>query len=229
MFDLDTLKADTRFIIFNNSDNTQYGDTDLIRNLNSWYKTVLTWVMQAEGDWQVNGDIVLGDIVAGQRDYSLPTDLFSLNNVFIMDSSGEYCKAKKTDVASLEVDPETYKPLLPEFDLYDNSLFIFTKDPTIVAQPEGIKLYYEANLTELTEDTTPNLSENVKRILSIGAAYDYAVSLNLSEKRAELKKIIFGDPTVKGDDGLKGDLMIYYASRGESKQIVMEFEQPNYI
>ena len=68
-----------------------------------------------------------------------------------------------------------------------------------------------------------------KRILSIGAAYDYAVSLNLSEKRAELKKIIFGDPAVKGDDGLKGDLMIYYASRGESKQIVMEFEQPNYI
>ena len=51
------------------------------------------------------------------------------------------------------------------------------------------------------------------QIVSICIAYDYALKTMNNEKQVALKRVLYGDPNVKNDDGLKGELEEFYAER----------------
>lgn len=217
-FNLVNLRSDARYLVFGNSSNTDYGDTDLDRNINRWYNTVLGWVLSANGEWQVNGEIATTDILVNQREYILPTDCLKVNKVFIKRGS-EYLEAKQRDLSAVHEDNDTYKPFPPEFDLLDNSLFIYI-DGDITAVTDGIKIIYQTELTELSGATdAPNLAEPFKRLLSLGAALDYCLANEVSGKAKNLKVMM---------DETKKELLEFYATRSTAKPVLIEPVKTNY-
>lgn len=219
-FTLTNLRSDARFLVFGNSTNTDYGDTDLDRNINRWYNTVLGWVLSSNGEWQVNGDIATTDIVVNQREYVLPTDCLKVNKIFIKPTStSEYLEAYQRDLSAIHEDNDTYKPFPPEFDLLDNSIFIYI-DSDITAVTDGIKLVYQTDLTELTATDAPNLAEPFKRLLSLGAALDYCIANEMGGKAKNLKVMI---------DETKKELLDFYATRSTAKPVVITPINHNYF
>jgi hypothetical protein len=219
-FNLLNLRSDARYLVFGDSTNTAYGDTDLDRNINRWYNTILAWILGANGDWQVNGDFVTTSIVALQREYILPTDLLKLNEVYIKSTStGDYLKATQKDLSALQHN-EDYHPITPEFDVLDNSLFIYTPEDTIGAVTDGLKIVYQKNLTELSNTTdAPNLSEPFKRGISIGAALDYCIANEMNAKAKSLKVLL---------DELKQELLSYYSTKSTAREIILQPAEENF-
>ena len=228
---LTSIRADIRYLIFGNNANTTYGDTDLDRNVNSWYKRVLGWILAANGDWQVNGDFATTNIVAGQREYILPTDILKLNEVYIKSTAdGDYVKANQRDILNVENYPEDYYPAIPEFDLMDNSLFIYIPDASITAVTDGIKIYYQTELTELSAGSdVPNIADIFIRAIVYGAAIDYCLANEKWDKAKKLENRLYGDGTVRNDKGIKDELMEFYATRSITKQPNIKAKKKNYI
>ncbi len=217
---LANLRSDIRFLLFSNSSNTQYGDTDVDRNINAWYRRGLAWILEYNGDWQVNGEIALADLVADQREYTLPTDLLKVNEVYIKStSSGEFLKANQTDSANVSVEMDQYYPDQPEFDLLDNSLFVYPMENSVVAVTNGLKIFYQTEITELSGDSdAPNIAEPFERLITYGAAYDYAISNEMRTKGEQLKRDL---------KEIKDELMQYYANRSTVDRTKVLPEQRN--
>ena len=224
-FNLTTLQADARYFAMGNSSATQYGATDLNRNINRWYNEVVAEILKANGDWQINGEIATTNIVAGQREYILPTDILKLNEVYIKTAvSSEYEKAKQIDAFNKpqELDQATYGyyPEIPEFDINDNSLFIYTNETTIGNSTAGLKIHYQVDITELSGSTdAPNIAEPFKRLISLGAAFDYCVANSMDSKANSLKVLI---------DEKKKDVLEFYANRSTVKGLRIVPKQTNY-
>jgi hypothetical protein len=220
-FSLTNLRSDTRYLIFNDSTNTQYADTDLDRNLNRWYNDAIGSLLKVNGEWQVNGEIATTNIITGQREYTIPADTMKVNEVYIKSiSSGEYVKATQRDPINVDIEPESYNPDPPEFDLFDNSIFIYIPQTSITEVTAGIKIHYQSDVTELSTGTDkPNLAEPFKRYLSYGAAFDYAVANEMWNKvkafEAQLKVY-------------EAKMLEFYLSRSTVKRIRMTFKQENY-
>lgn len=219
-FTLENLRSDARYFVFGDSTNTDYGNTDLDRNINRWYQTILADILSMNGDWQVNGEIAKRNLVASQSEYPLPTDILKLNKVYIKPTaSDDYLEADQRDLSEIHEDNSTYNPDLPEFDLLDNSIFIFLSD-SIVDVTEGLKIVYQANLTELINTTdAPNISEPFKRLLSLGAALDYCIANELNNKAKSLKVMI--------DEG-RAALLEFYAHRSTVKPAIIKEEKKHY-
>lgn len=218
-FNLVNLRSDARYLVFGDSTNTDYGDTDLDRNINRWYNTILSWALAVNGDWQINGDFVDTDIVAGQREYILPADLLKPNEVYIKSTSaGEYVEATQRDLSSIGYN-EDYHPASPEFDVLDNSIFIYLPEETITDVTDGLKLVYQKNLIELVNTTdAPNLSEPFKRGISIGAALDYCIANEENSKAKSLKVLL---------DELKKELLVFYASKSTARDVAITPAEEN--
>ena len=218
-FNLVNLRSDARYLVFGNSTLTDYSDTDIDRNINRWYNTVLGWVLSANGEWQINGEIATADTVAGQREYILPSDCLKVNKIFIKTSAtSDYLEGKQRDLSAVHEDTDNYKPFPPEFDLLDNSIFIYT-DSDITAVTDGIKIVYQTDLTELSSTLAPNLAEPFKRLISLGAALDYCVANEVSSKAKNLKVMI---------DETKKELLEFYATRSTAKPVMIEPININY-
>lgn len=232
-FDLQTIQADARYIALGNSTDTSYGATDLNRNINRWYWRCIGWAIKVNGDWQVKGAVATTDIVISQRDYSLPTNIIRLNEVYIKyQTSGEYYKAKQRDPKMIVPEPDQatcgYFPTLPEFDIFDNYIKIYTPDSTIAAVTAGLKIHFQKELTELSGNTDePDLPEIVRRIISTGAALDYCIANGIYNKAKKLENSIFGDPTVKNDNGMKAELEEHYANRSTNNPAILTPEEEN--
>ena len=203
---LTNLRSNIRYLVFGKSDNTAYSDTDIDRNLNNNYETVLNWVIQANGDWEINGEIATTDIVANQRDYTFDSSFIKVKEIYIKSTStGEYVKANKVDVSLIDCDPETYHPSIPEYDLSDNQMYIYLPGD-ITNVTDGIKLYAQTDLTKLVNASdSPNLPELVVNILSLMTADDYCVANEMWNKSKALQTKVY--------QVLKPDLQEYYAHR----------------
>lgn len=205
MTNLQNLISDARFQVFGDSTNTQYSDTDIKRNINNWYKTVLTWIIEANGEWQVNGEETTTNLVAGQKEYILPTDLLKFNEIYFK-INGEYQKGTLLDPQDIGVDPDSYIPVYPSYDLKDNSLFVYLGQD-IVETEDGIKMHYQTDIvTELSANgDNPNINDNFRRLLACGSAFDYCLANEMWNKLKKLEDIIF--------QVLKPDLIKYYSRK----------------
>lgn len=218
-FTLTNLISDAKFFVFGDSSNTQYGDTDIKRNINRWYNTGLSWILQANGDWQIEGEKATTDLVASQSDYALPSDIIKLNEVYIKYDSGDYVKAIQRDPANNDQDPDSDYYSAPEFDLMDNSIYIYLP-VTVPNMTAGLKIHYQTDITELSGSSdVPNISEPFKRLLSVGSAYDYCIANEMWNKAKKLEDLI---------KLIKTDLLEYYANRSTAKPIQLITKQTNY-
>jgi hypothetical protein len=216
MQNLQDIISDARFHVFGDSTNTQYSDTDIKRNINNWYRTVLSWIIEANGEWQVNGEETTTDLEAGQKEYILPTDLLKFNEIYFK-INGEYKKGTLIDPQNIGVDPDDYQPVYPSYDLKDNSLFLYFSED-IVETEDGIKLHYQTDIvTELSANgDNPNITDNFRRLLAIGSAYDYCIANEMWNKSTKLERLIF--------EVYKPDLTKHYSKKNTKPTVLVPYK-----
>jgi len=223
--DLTKLRADARFYVFGDSTNTNYSNTDVDRNINLRYQEALGKVLEANGDWQVNGEIAIADLVATQREYILPLDILKINDVYIKyETSGYYKKATIRDTNTIYQEPDQadygYYPETPEIDLMDNSLFVYLPIEDIPDITDGLKIRYQTELTDLANTSDePNIAEPLRRFLSIGSAIDYCIANEMWRKKNELDKEL---------DKYETKMFNHYANRINDKQPIITPAEENY-
>ncbi len=185
---LTELISTTRFYL-GGIDTTSYSDANITAALNRYYHKAIAKAIQANGQWEVNGEVATTDLKTGQQEYVLttPVPLLSLKRIELnlTGETNNWCYPELIDMRSINT-PLSNDTLLngsrqSHIRIYDNSLFLLdipTKD--VIG---GLKIYYQYEAVDLATGTdTPNLVEEIQTYLINGACYDYCVSFDLSEK-----------------------------------------------
>lgn len=219
---LTALRASARRkISFQSTAAAKYADADVDANLNEWYREIMSWVFAATGIWEFQGETSTTNLVSGQNEYVLPTDMVILNRVEVLyPDQTDYIVARRVDdkqvegsaFANGEIEMGTEGS--PVYRVFDNSIFLYPA-PT-AAVTNGLKVEIMDDVTELSAaGDSPNLNPLMHKILAIGAAYEYC-STNGHERKADrLSRRIFG--RFEGDSsGLKTQLEALVSSRDRS-------------
>lgn len=137
-----------------NITSNDYSDADIVNSMNSYYQKAIAIAIQISGEWEINGEIATTDIVAGQKEYALTTDvpLSYLKRIEVNLSGG----VNDWEIADI-IDLRTYHlPLSnenlgsndrPIIDIFDNSIIF--KDSPSVNVTDGLKIYYNKSAVEL--------------------------------------------------------------------------------
>lgn len=213
---------DAYFLIFGDSgDHTaDYPLADVARNVNRWSDKVVTKILQSdknlEWDDANKTDLPIANIniASGQNDYGVNGSTYlKISRVEIRDASGNPILLKRFSLddangrAFWDMQAESGTP--SAYMVRGNSLF-FDRTPNY-SYTAGLRVFYQRNVDYFTAaDTTktPGFAENYHRILSLGAAYDYAVMAGMSEKAATFRNEI---------NAMEADLMNFYAYRNPTK------------
>lgn len=135
-----------------NITSTEYADVDIVNSMNTYYQKAIAIAIQISGEWEINGEIATTDIIAGQKEYALTTDVpvSYLKRIEINLDGG-------TDTWELAdiIDLRTYHTALsnkssccePVIDIFDNSI-IFRDTPTKNVT-DGLKIFYNKSAVEL--------------------------------------------------------------------------------
>lgn len=213
------------------------------RNANEWVKKVGAWIWQSSSTWKFDDSnlttlpVATNDLVANQQDYTLPTSIFKLDRVEVMDADGNYQKLipfDKSQVTDEAMDEFLSVAGMPRYyDVEGNSLFLYPKPASAsVTLTNGIQIYVGRDIDPFISTDTikePGFSEYFHRVVSIGMALDYAVSKGLKDKATALRKVLYGDPSVSGDKGLKGDIQEAYGTRDRDFKTKLRVKVDNRI
>lgn len=217
------IRSDARFFVSPQLTSTEYPDATLDFNANRWYRQVLVWALEAQGEWEIQGDIAYRDGQTGVTTYALPDNLLVIERVEVKLDGVNFITANPIRLID-QPTPEGNTtrviddPNAPTYDLFGPNLVIRPGFSTDVVN--GIKIWLQKDFTDLDGTTykTPQIPEPVRRILSIGAAFDYAIAEEMYKKASELKKMIFGDPLVPNDTGLKGAVETLYSMQANNRR-----------
>lgn len=234
---LSDIRTDARYHISPQLTSTQYPDADLDRNANHWYKKIVGWAIATQGDWQMGGEAIYRDFQPGVSTYALPDRLVRVFKGEVMyETGGSFVPLYFRDIQANQGDVEGNASRdfddtdRPTADLIGTNIQI---RPTIEAGGDtvvnGIKLWVQLSLSDMdASNSIPELMEPVQRALSIGAAMDYAEAEEMWTKYRELKYQMFGDPRVKDDEGIRGELRTLYSIRSGAKRDGMNARRRSY-
>ena len=223
---------DIDYILFGSSTATSpYAIADKTRNINNAYDKVVSLILQADGRWEWDDnnktDLPIGttSLVANQQDYEMSAATFlKILKVEIKDSSGNWKVIKpislddKRNISITEYKSTAGTP--EEYDKLGNSIFLFPKPS--YASSGGLKIFYQRNVTHFAADDTtdvPGFAENFHRLLSYGAAFDYAVAHQMTGKISILKPLI---------TEMERDLIKFYSTRGRDEKMSISLQEENY-
>lgn len=213
---------DTYFLLFGDSSDhsADYPLADLARNANRWYDKVTIKILQADKrfEWddtnKTDLPIAKINIVSGQNDYGVSAATYlKVSRVEARDSQGNRILLDRftlddvTGRAFGDMQAESGTP--SAYMLRGSSLF-FDKTPNY-SYTEGLRVFYQRNVDYFAStDTTkvPGFAEPFHRLLSLGAALEYAVAKGMKDKQASLRADIAS---------MEQDLVNFYATRNDSK------------
>jgi hypothetical protein len=229
--ELTDLRADARFLISPQITSTEYADTALDRNLNLWYRSVLSWIVSVQGEWEINGDIFTRDLSTGVTDYEMPSSLFRLFKGEIMyDTTQGFVPLTPISVqGKSSVEGNSTRPIddftRPTLEVFGN--FLQIKPAPTADVVNGLKLWAQVDFVDITtSNDTPDLIALIHRALSVGAAMDYAFAQEMWSKFSKLKQMMFGDASMPDDKGIKGNIEDLYSNRaGQREQRIIARRQ----
>lgn len=229
---LSVIQADARYLISPQLTSTDYSDEALLRNANHWYRMAVGWVLEFMGGWEYNQEFSTTNLVNGQTEYVLPSTLLRLTRVEIKyPGSSEYVTAGLLDDKNIS-DPLGTEEIIgasestPFYRVGDNSIFIYPQPDDAVTA--GLRIEYADDITDLSEaGDLPNLPAVLHRILSMGAAHDYALAKEMYRKKEELAREIYGKPGVVGT-GLKYQLESLFSRRENATKPQIRVRKENY-
>lgn len=216
---LTDIRQDARSLISPQCTATMYPDVLLDKNANLWYRQILGWAMAEQGEWEINGDYMVIDLEENVPEYEIPVGLIRIYKAEIMYQNGgtyvpltQISIQRNQQVAAGNATMQDSSKDAPTLEVFGDFLKV---DPAPdVAVVNGFKLWAQLDFVDLTEEEgLPDLNPVVHRAISVGAAMDYAFSKEMWVKHLELKRMMFGDPRVPDDDGIKGQVKLLYAIR----------------
>ena len=223
---LTNLRALTRYYALGDSTATNYSDADTLINLNGRYQDAFLLATQNDGDFQFNGDGSQSiSITTGARAYTLATDLFKADRVEIKypSTATTYQEAKQVDENQIKYyGKDNYTPSPPEFGLLGTKveIFVSAKTADIASVTDGIKVYYQKELTELSVAGDAIIFPDVfARYICIGAAIDYCGVNGLNARLTWLEGEYQKQET---------KLTLYVANRNQAKRLSIKFKREDY-
>ncbi len=223
--DITLLRTDARYHVSPQLTSTDYPDAALDRNLNRWYRMIFAWAVKAQGDWELNGDILTRDLSTGVTDYEKPSTLVSIYKGEIMyTTGGKYVPLNPIDVQRRQNFSEGNSTrvfddvTLPTMEVFGEIIQIKPAPTEDVVN--GLMIWAQLDFVDLASSTNevPDVMEAVQRILSYGAAYDYCLSKEMWSKATEIKRMIYGDTRLPDDKGLKGVVDDLYSMQNNSSR-----------
>lgn len=174
---------------------SDYSLADKTRNINGWYDHVVNLILSVDGSWEWDDEnftstrpIATTSLVASQQDYSLAGEgILKIVRVECKDSSGNWSQLEpfsqdqKRGIALPEFLETAGNPQY--YDISYNSLFLYPKPNYSLSA--ALKIYYQRDFSHfIATDTTkaPGFNPTYHRILSYGAALDYATANTMPNK-----------------------------------------------
>jgi len=213
------------------TDSTEYAIAQKTRNINRWFDRVVSLILQSDSKWEWDDNnhtdlpISVSSLVANQQDYSMSgAGFLKILKVECKNSSGDFVPLKQIDytqkknVALTEYQKTAGSP--NEFDLVADSMFLYPKPS--YASSGGLKVYFQRIPDYFVAgDTTqePGFAAPFHRILSYGAALDYALAKNMTSKIGMLQNEI---------TKLENGLISHYSDRDKDMRIRMTLKKEDY-
>lgn len=209
---LDGIVEDIDFLVDTNSSN--YPIEQKTRNVNGWYRTVMGWIWKYCGDWDIDDSnhtdlpIATTTLVEDQINYNLPAGYMKIDRLEVKDASGLWTRLIPFDKSQVKMAMDEFQKVsgLPRYyDLMANSLMIYPASDA--GRATALKLYFGRDIDAFAiTDTTqePGFNKNFHRILSHGAALDYALANEMKTKVVLLRNRI---------KDMKAEIENYYKER----------------
>ena len=220
------LIQDVVFLITGNSADTlaDYTAVDRKRNINKWYQRCHAFILEMMDDWKFHGDWATCPTVVDREEYTFPSSILHINKVEIRYDSGsnDWVEAIPLDEravgSAISNEDDIFTESSPRYWKPDELSLVFDPIPDTAIDP-GVRIWFNKEITELSSDADePVITEPFHRILSIGAALDYAISKNMTEKTSTLRRELFGTET-HPEYGLIEQLKKFYSKRSREEQI----------
>lgn len=210
------LTQDT-FFLLNGQTTAEYPTLDLNRNLNAWYRRCVSWILQSVDGWEFNDGTATANLVASQQAYTFNqgsssfnvTDVLKISRVEVTYDGTNWYKASPMQLNDFNLAKSqasnisgTFSTTSPYYDIHHNTIDLYPVPTANVTA--GLKIYYDLDITDLAAaGDTPIIPAEFHRILSLGAAFDWASTRN-QDMAAALKSQI---------DELHGELLMHYGDR----------------
>jgi len=220
---IDNIRSDTNFLI--NTSTSSYPDVDLIRNVNRHYDDVVSTILKVDGRWKWddtnNTSQPIGNITMTEATTAVAipdTTYLTINRVEVKDVNGNYYQL--TPFNEREVNYQALSEFLktPGRPLYYEKvggyINLYPKPSSSnVTLTTGLRVYFQRDASYfLTSDTTkiPGFAAPFHRLLSMGAALDYAIANEMNGKVNMLTPMI---------QIMKSELMEFYSSRSRDESV----------
>ena len=218
---------EARYFVGANS--TSYPINDLTRNVNRWFDKAVALIFKSNGRWQWDDanqstyPQATTDLVSGQQDYTLDVSHLKITRVEVKDESGNWTKLQPFDPKDIgkgsieEFQENDGQPAY--YDVVANSLFLYPAPN--YAQEDSLKVWFQRKGSYfVTSDTTkePGFSEIFHRYLSLGAAYDYSLKNNVTNRNQLREEIMAMEDEIKD----------FYALRQPDEHIRLTANKVNY-
>ncbi|MFZ5365438.1 MAG: hypothetical protein ACOZBH_04565 [Patescibacteria group bacterium] len=181
------------------TDSDSFSDTDLNLCLNENQKIVTCWILDSMDEWEFNEEIGTASLVADQREYSFPTDILKIKEVYLKLDGTNWVRALPLEGAMQDYIDNTdikdhYSNEQPYYDVYNTDGVGYFKIycGAIIAVTGGIKLVYEKAGNDMSADAdTPAFNVLFHEVLALISAQDYASRESLASlyNSLEVKKI----------------------------------------
>lgn len=169
-----------------NTSSQGFAIEDRTRCINDRYREVATSIMEVDAQWTFDDEnkstlpIGQSNLVSNQRDYSLPTEAFSLKRVRIKDNNGDWNTLEPLQQSELDAISEDNTGTPTSYYEEGNSILLEPIPVTSsITTTDGLKVNFSRGIEAFNStDTskTPGFHENFHRMLSIGASLDYLIA-----------------------------------------------------
>lgn len=227
------LKDDIDFLV--HTDATQYAVADKTRNINRHFANVVSIILSSDNKWkwddsnQADHPILYINLISGTPDYEISDATYlKIQSVDILNTDGKRRVLTPIDrtedtAQSLNYLEEGNDGMPRYYDKLGDSLFLYpAPSSSHVTLTSGMRIHYQRGASYfVTTDTTktPGFAEPYHRILSVGAALDYATANGMTQKIQVLSSMLAE---------LMTQLREYYSSRNNDEQPRMRLRKENY-
>lgn len=201
------------------TDTNSFPLADKMRIANNSLGTIGIWIWQSVGSWSFDDTnkttlpTATTDLVNGQRDYSLPTDILAIRRVQIKDSSGNWQKLEMFDEAQVYNGMDNDTAGMPtHYRLEGSSILLYPKpDTSMLTATAGLEVQLDRTFTLFTvasAGVTPGFAEPFHDLLSLLVCKGWFLAKDLNRVPAFDQQI-----AIK-----KADLQSYYGGRAKEER-----------
>lgn len=209
-----------------NSDPTTYLIADKVRNCNNWIDVCIEAIMSADGRWewddpnQIDLPRATTQLNANQIQYNFDSSWLIVERVEVMNTFGGWTELNPIDQSDIQgqgIGSYQTTPGVPQqFDVDGENIFLYPA--ANYTQAASMKVYFQRKPVYLiisSTTTIPAFVSTYNRIISIGAASDWALTKDQARYDKLMARLGTKNQITGKWSGMIGDLQGHYGSRNK--------------